>query len=216
MRFGWHTVAQLAFAVIGCCTSACSTDGGGGASAQPSVLVPPCQPVLLFSSPEIPDPHVRETHSGLNGEFTDTCENGDLVQYECETRTIAGPPTDPAYYTSVTGQVVSTNVDCGGRCTNGACPDTCPAEGDRLRCVSVAADGHTTLKSISSGWTYECDINSLAGCQTMPQPGDTVDVTSKPANITSRECVADTDLGYSVGTGTQPSCWYHPCIPTPP
>ena len=223
MRFGWHSVAQLAFAVIGCggASSGDSSGGssgsssGGGGAVVPTVVFPPCEAGILYSySGPKEDPRVRETHSGSNGEFTDTCQNGELVQYACELMTTTGPPQDPVTWTSGTGRVVSRNIDCDGRCVNGACPNACPANGDRLLCLSVDADDRTTLESASSGWTYVCDI-SPASCETMPQPGETVDVTStQELLLTGDECVAV--LGFSVGTGVQPSCWYYPCTATPP
>jgi hypothetical protein len=35
-----------------------------------------------------------------------------------------------------------------------------------------------------------------------------------PIILRSRDCVAE--VGFSVGMGTEPSCWYHPCTSTPP
>jgi hypothetical protein len=185
---------------------------GSGSSAGAPVVHPPCPQGVLFSAAPLPDPRVRETHAGLNGSFTDTCENGDLVQYDCETSTITGPDNDPATYTSFSGQVVSKNVDCGGRCQDGACPNTCLAEGDTLRCLSVEADGHATFESLSGGFTYACDINSLVVCEAMPEPGATVTVFTATRLSTGVECV--NEVGFAVEVGTQGTCWYYPCIPT--
>jgi hypothetical protein len=243
MRWAWHNMTHLAFALLACGSSEGSQTAGGerssggsggagasaagtsgssgggigsasGGSVGGSVTHPPCPQDVTLSGKAVPDPRVRETYSGLNGTFTDTCENGNLVQYECESSTGVGPDYDPVIYTSYSGEVVSTNVDCDGRCTNGACPNACPAPGDQLRCVSIDPGGVATFESLSSGWTYACTINAVGGCQTMPVSGNTVDVTTATSALaTSRDCVAD--VGFSVGMGSEPSCWFN-CTSTAP
>jgi hypothetical protein len=220
MRLGRHIVAQLGFVLVACGGSTDAGDdangGPGGDPPESSVVVPPCtQGIYYTGAPGPVDARVRETHSGLNGEFTDTCEDGDLIQYECETTTFTGPPSDPATWTSGTGNVVSKNIDCSGRCVDGACPNACPNVGDRVRCLSVASDGHTRWESITSGWTYECEVNPYNECSSMPGPGDTLDVAwSPPLILTSTDCV--TDVYFAVGIGTEASCWYAPCTATAP
>jgi hypothetical protein len=226
MRWAWHNVTHLGFAVLACGQSEDSRSskeqnaggrgGAGGSSIEAPKVFPHCQQGILPVGKQLPDPRVRETHSGLNGEFTDSCEDGDLVQYDCETTTITGPPSDPATWTAATGQVVGSKIDCDGRCVNGACPNVCPAEGDQLHCLSVGADGHATFESISSGLSYACGIDTIAACDAMPRPGDTVDVIWTQGNIvlTGKECVAE--LRFGVGVGTQGLCWYYPCRATAP
>jgi hypothetical protein len=210
--FVWHIVAQTAF-VLAC------------GESVPTAGDDPTEPVRHdcprggpgFSPPhEIPKAHVKESYSGTNGVFIDTCQGGDLVQYGCEETSTEPNPFDPAIYTYTTGAVTSRNVDCGGRCIDGACPNVCPAVGDELRYLSVEADGRATLESISSGWTYACSLNPSGECLATPRPGDIVNVTGTqtPGLYTGDECAEE--IGMSVGVGTEATCWYNPCVPSAP
>jgi hypothetical protein len=123
MRSSWHRVTQVVFA-IACGTGACSNDG---TEEDPPVTYK-CPQGFLTQFSWGSDWNVRERYTGHNGEFTDTCQNDILIQYECEVMTVDARPTDGSY-SSATGNVVSTNVDCRermfdgapGRCVRGAC-----------------------------------------------------------------------------------------------
>ncbi|HEX6273300.1 MAG TPA: hypothetical protein VFZ53_09675, partial [Polyangiaceae bacterium] len=80
----------------------------------------------------------------------------------------------------------------------------------------VESGGTATLESVSNGWTYACEVNPSSGCSITPEEGDTVNVTGTPmpGQWTGDECTSV--IGLSVGPEAQPSCWYHPCVATPP
>jgi hypothetical protein len=53
---------------------------------------------------------VRESFTGANGTFVDTCEEGNLIAYSCEYTTTMGPRSDPAIFYFATGNVTSKTV----------------------------------------------------------------------------------------------------------
>jgi hypothetical protein len=203
MRVKWHTLAQTACFVLGC-----------GSSEEPAVdpVRHDC-PVFNSSVPGSSgshervktDPLVRETYRGKNGEFTDECLGGNLVQYACESSSMVGPPGDPTVWVSASGEVESLLYACDGRCVNGACPNVCPAVSDKLRYLFAGTSAR--LESLDTGISYTCVLRAAASgvdCMTTPQPGDVVNVIS-----TGSFCVDSVE--FWTGTGAAPECDYWNC-----
>lgn len=138
-------------------------------------------PMSGMSIPQGQGPHVREILSGRNGTFEDSCEQGNLVEYECEYSTIQGPATDPGPFFMSTGNVKSTVVDCAGRCVDGACPRACPTLGDTLRYVSIdLATANATFEDTMNGRQYACEFYSQSvgyDCRASRQVGDEIAVS---------------------------------------
>jgi hypothetical protein len=181
-----------------------------GGSAGVAGAATTCLTGVLFAPP--PALGTRETFSGSNGVFTDSCENGNLVQRGCGVTYVTGPPGDPGPFPLGNGEVVSTNVDCGGRCVDGACPDVCPALGTTLEYVSVDAAGSAVLTQDDSGWSYTCEFYGSSGgvdCATVPA-GSSVEVVE---DISEALCVGLVII--TVGIDSENRCKYYQCVATP-
>jgi hypothetical protein len=183
--------------------------GGGAAGAGGSVTTCPAGgpyfPTTVLSGS-------RETFSGTNGVFSDVCENGDLVQYGCGVVYTMGPPGDPGPFPNSTGAVVSTNVDCDGRCVDGACPDVCPPLGTTLQYVSVDTAGNAVLTQGAGGFSYACEFFGSSGtldCAAF-QAGDAVEVVEK-----SGESLCVGQVTFTVGPDSDNRCKYYRCVVTP-
>lgn len=116
-----------------------------------------------------------------DGSHADTCDDrGNLVSYQCELRNLDCPRghsherhmVAPCYEQS--GAVTREEIDCDGRCRDGACASRCPAAGD-----------HLTVTSIAGGvvFTSDADPRAIACTLAYDQPGDTFD------------CAADRKVG---------------------
>jgi len=154
---------------------------------------------------------VLDTYQGTNGSFTDSCDaTGNLVTYECAyTVELVGNPPDNAYY--ATGAVQSGTVDCGGRCKDGVCPNTCPQKDDSIRYLSVASNGDASFEDQTNGWSYACTLyqgGSDASCVTR-QPGTVVQVTSQSPGCANA-------ASFTTGGTTLPLCYYMTCTTTAP
>jgi len=146
-----------------------------------------------------PSPYkVASTTTGLNGSFSDTCDaSGNLVEQYCEMTSVACPygplPTGPApaiasanpapsagvaimmpvptCQQQQTGNVLSTTVDCGGKCNAGKCFQWCPSQGDILDATAVSAqlvsmrfNGYNlSCKVVFTQPGYDCLMPSIAG-----------------------------------------------------
>jgi hypothetical protein len=105
------------------------------------------------------------TAVGTNGSFTDACdESGNLVEHSCElapciSARVAVPfgGTSGAGGISAcpTGRVVSTTIDCGGHCEDGACFGWCAEQGGQFEVTSV--DG-TNLTMTKGDDEYSCAV----------------------------------------------------------
>jgi hypothetical protein len=96
--------------------------------------------------------------SGVNGTFADSCDPaGNAVKYTCE---VTGPCAHQGpCVQSLTGRVVSQNVDCAGACEAGACRARCPAVGEPMEYKVVGPGGASvTLESSTSGRDYACAL----------------------------------------------------------
>jgi hypothetical protein len=156
----------------------------------------------------------RETFSGTNGVFSDTCEGGDLVQYTCGVTWIMGPPSDPGPFPQGTGEVSSGTVDCDGRCVDGACPNVCPALDSTLRYVSADAEGNAVLEHTETGWSYACDLYGATvgfDCATAVQAGDVLSVAEVGPESA---CVGS--ARFTVRYDADNRCLYTDCVVTPP
>jgi hypothetical protein len=121
------------------------------------------------------DVRVQGTSKGVNGSFTDECENGALIEYYCQTLTVVDPsclvstssngggaadlaaprpiPSCEVY----TGQVVSTHVDCDGRCKDGTCNYWCPTVEHEVEYHDVSSD-RVELHNIDLDFVYDCRV----------------------------------------------------------
>jgi len=200
-------------------SSAAGTSGGGAstnAGSGPTGAVP----VACTAGATLPASYrrssksdVREATTGENGTLTDSCDtDGNLLQTFCDGASESvGDGSDPgATVYRANGKVVTETVDCGGRCVDGVCPDSCPKQGDSLRYASVSSDGSATLDDETSGWSYDCQLNfdSSAACKGGVTVGDVVQVSSGMA-MACPHLAAFT-------TGTETVCRYQECVPTPP
>jgi hypothetical protein len=134
-----------------------------------------------------------------------------LVQHECGGRYEMGPPSDPFNSWFGSGEVVSEEVDCGGRCRDGACPKVCPELGETLECVSVDVAGNAVFTQRAGGWSYAC---KFYGSKWTPecdvfQAGDAVEILDTGGS----GCVA---LASFVGRNERGNqCFYHSCVVSP-
>jgi hypothetical protein len=206
-----HILAQIWCVALGC--------GGSGDDMEPeSPVAPPVQrecPVFPLGTPSIdgrqyePVPSnisVRETYRGENGEFTDYCIGGTLIQHACDVNHIEGPPGDPITWTSASGNVETLIVECFRPCRDGACPNVCPAIDEELRYLWIDTAGNARFESLATGNKYTCLLQSSANsadCTTAPKPDDVVNV------ISTRDCF--TGIDFSTGTGVAPECNYSSC-----
>lgn len=118
------------------------------------------------------DEKVRGTTKGTNGTFEDKCDDGDLIEYSCETMLVPRPcaaasmpsggadlrPVPPVDECEVpTGKVIERRVDCGGRCDGGTCFAWCPTLTDE---VLVERNGANTaeLTNQRTEDVYSCEI----------------------------------------------------------
>jgi hypothetical protein len=120
------------------------------------------------------DVRVQGTSKGLNGSFTDQCENGSLIEFYCEKVDVIDPncllsaspnggdadlaaprpiPTCQVY----TGQVVSTEVDCDGRCKDGTCNYWCPTVEHDVEYHEVGSDS-AVLHNEALDFVYDCRV----------------------------------------------------------
>jgi hypothetical protein len=120
------------------------------------------------------DVRVQGTSKGLNGSFTDQCENGSLIEYYCEKVDVIDPncllsaspnggdadlaaprpiPSCQVY----TGQVVSTEVDCDGRCKDGTCNYWCPTVEHDVEYHEVGSDS-AVLHNEALDFVYDCRV----------------------------------------------------------
>ncbi len=164
---------------------------------------------------------VRATTTGENGSFTDTCdENGNLIEYLCETATCGfdtagavpaaggssdvGVPCQP-----ITSRfVISTSVNCAGRCVEGACNWFCASQGDTLTVVEAPGD-HVTFED--GGTILDCKpLVELGGfeCLSPALLGHTMSVVSL-GNCTAQSTV----LGADDATTTPGEDCAYECIP---
>ena len=167
-----------------------------------------------MSIPLTEGPFVRQTFQGDNGTFQDSCENGNLVEYSCEYTTSAGPPGDPGPFFQATGAVIPNRVDCGGRCSDGVCPDICPNVGDTVRYLSIAEDNSASFEDITTGRNYDCQFQGMTSgydCQSTRAVGDEFVITG---DYHWSGCAAF--AGFSVGELGVAACAYTACVPTAP
>jgi len=148
----------------------------------------------------------RQTHSGENGTFTDRCEDGNLVEYLCESEFVAAQ----GYIN--TGQVTSMASDCEGRCMDGACPNACPVDGDSIEILSIDSSGNGTFADTVSGWSYTCTLITEAetGICTALKAGDVIEVHSTQPST----CAGPVSIMF--GWDSLPKCLYDPCLATAP
>ncbi len=112
---------------------------------------------------------VQTTVDATGGSFTDTCDaDGNLIEYQCELGCYGAVPVTGSSapipkiigvpcLMEPTGQVLSTTVDCGGECVDGACVVHCPEPGDQI--LYVAQDGDViTLENVTKTRTYSCTV----------------------------------------------------------
>jgi hypothetical protein len=120
------------------------------------------------------DVRVQGTSKGLNGSFTDQCEDGSLIEYYCEKVDVIDPncllsaspnggdadlaaprpiPSCQVY----TGQVVSTEVDCDGRCKDGTCNYWCPTVEHDVEYHEVGSDS-AVLHNEALDFVYDCRV----------------------------------------------------------
>jgi hypothetical protein len=151
---------------------------------------------------------VRETFTGVNGSLTDQCVEGNLQQAECVIDYVMGPPLDPAIWPFSTGAVRSTNIDCDGRCVDGACPDVCPEPETMLEYVSVDEAGNAVLLQPDGQLSYSCELLGSSGeldCAAI-DPGTRLKVVGESLEA---ECVGL--VAFTTGTDGQNVCWYANC-----
>ncbi len=113
-------------------------------------------------------PDARQSFSGTNGTFTDSCdENGDLTAYECEFEQV---PDGDGTFPKGTGAVAQTTIPCDGACVGGTCVGACAQPGDKMQIVSSDDSGNATLEDEATHWSYACQVyaNSCG-----PQPPGT-------------------------------------------
>jgi hypothetical protein len=120
------------------------------------------------------DVRVQGTSKGVNGSFTDQCENGALIEYYCEKVSVVDPscllsssqdggaadlaaprpiPSCEVY----TGQVVSTHVDCDDRCKDGTCNYWCPTVEHEVEYHEVGSDS-AELHNNDLDFVYDCRV----------------------------------------------------------
>jgi hypothetical protein len=106
------------------------------------------------------DPEVAGVVRGSNGTFADACDDdGNLIEFLCESQLICGPGPNPACTTMNTGLVISELIDCAGHCSGAACAARCPNFGDRLVYRSFdRATGAATLENQTDQRSYECEL----------------------------------------------------------
>jgi len=156
---------------------------GGGTGGSAGVKSLNCTPDSGATQNDI-DPATRKTISGTNGSFTDSCDGAlNLLEYSCKTIAICSDPPNPSCTYVQTGEVISQPFDCGGTCKDGACASRCPAHGDTLSYLSVAADGGAKFRNESDGRVYECQLifdapNDAYDCKTGPTVGQRSVITS--------------------------------------
>jgi hypothetical protein len=147
---------------------------------------------------EIFDFEVRHTVSGLNGTFTDICdENGDLVQYYCDIYR----EWDLNYLGGYqTGDVVSGIMDCDGTCQDGVCTSLCPRIDDTARYLDIKDDA-AVLENETMGHVYKCVLisdfnNDDYDCLSDPAVGSTAVIES--VGWSERLCVGDRIFTFGV------------------
>jgi hypothetical protein len=187
--------------------AAAGENSGGSAGVAGAETT--CLTGVLFAP--APALGTRETYSGTNGVFTDSCENGNLLQQACGISYVMGPPGDPGPFPLGTGEVVSTNVDCGGRCVEGACPNVCPPLGSTVTYLSVEATGNAVLTQGDAGWTYACELYGASGgvdCATV-QARTSLEVVEDAGEA---QCVGLVTI--TLGIDAEKRCKYYKCVAT--
>ena len=155
------------------------TGGSGGeASADEEGEVFDCE-----SSPGVNvDPEAVGTVTGTNGTLTDTCdENGNLLEYECETTLMCDGVPNPACWNEYPGSVVPREIDCGGECVAGTCARDCPDIGDSVTFQAFETDGAATIEK--DGRLYQCELlfdraDDGIDCATEYSLDETVEIVS--------------------------------------
>jgi hypothetical protein len=132
------------------------------------------------------DPEVPGVVQGSNGTFADACDDdGNLIEYLCESRLLCGPGPNPACNSMNTGLVISELIDCSGHCSGAACAARCPNFGDRLVYRSFdPANGAATLENQTDQRSYECELSDDTAddgydCLTAPTVGSEVKMVTQ-------------------------------------
>lgn len=181
--------------------------GSGGSASQGGATTGVCSDSdMNLSAPY----KVAAIAVGTNGSFADACDaTGNLTEYSCETLCEGGaftsgnpissaaimmPPCTPQQ----TGRVLSTSVNCGGRCDAGRCFQWCPNQGDKVVASSVTgstvamrfAGYNLSCKVVFTQSGYDCLAPSIAGSQL---------TAVSLGNCTGTTTVFGTDLPNSAG-----------------
>jgi hypothetical protein len=189
-----------------------NVSGVGGASGAPQVT-------CMDPDHVAPDygVTVKGATTGANGSFSDECDSaGNLVEYQCEfggdclrdERDAAPVPATGGSGGTAgicapvqTGNVVPLQVDCDGRCVNGACERYCADFGDGFSVVDVAPGELVTLES-DEGRLFDCaalvELNGFQ-CTDEALAGSTLSVMAlgncTPAGFTIGVTFEGTDAG---------------------
>ena len=157
------TLASLVAACGGATTSSLGDPGTDAAVVDaPAAQALDCVADAGVTSSDPGNPAVKDTLSGTNGVFTDSCDSqGNLVDYSCETRTVCGPGPNPDCSMFDTGRVVPESIDCSGHCMNGECDGRCPSIGQSYHFVAVGSAGAVTLGNDTDGRTYACTLITI-------------------------------------------------------
>jgi len=109
------------------------------------------------------------TTVGVNGSFTDYCDDGgNLIEHYCEPLPCGVPPQAdaiPAGSSGIgvpcqigqSGNVLELPVDCGGRCSDGACEQYCTDFGQTFTVTNVGV-GQSVIAVDLSGQHVACSI----------------------------------------------------------
>jgi hypothetical protein len=162
----------------------------------------------------------RSVTQGVNGSFTDSCdENGNLVEYMCE-QTGCGFPQGSNTGTAIvlpclpaqSGKVVPIAVDCGGRCDKGACLQWCPSYGDSITVGSVSG-GQVVIKDAERAAVYTCTVAFAVDGYDCASP----DLAKRKLSVYSLGTCTATEVVFGVDDATNPEvqeCTYD-CAVTP-
>ncbi len=188
--------------------------GGTGGSSGVDPVALECREGALDEGALTGDsssPEEKRSYTGENGAFVDHCMDGNLVEYHCDYRHEQVDPEYPDTFPVQTGLVLDSEVDCGGRCQDGTCPDPCPEEDQVMRYASITDDGTHVIENLATGWRYECSSVSSYGtsfdCDSELEVGTELIVTGS----ISRGCTGSIPLLY-LGLDGATLCSYQGCI----
>lgn len=141
--------------------------------------------------PDGADYKKRSTAKGSNGSFEDACDDGDLIEYVCETAFIPCVPmassgaadapgaalpaggrgiAPPPGCMGNTGRVIENRIACGGRCDAGTCFGWCPGSGDELTFEDVAG-AEVVIDNDTKNAAYRCEVTASTGNADCAEPG---------------------------------------------